>query len=411
MSQSVHTPVSAPPVAPLERSRIEVASQRRIEWQARQQCGQVSAELLSFFHRQALDERERQVREFERRRDEAFRAKAAGRQSERRESHHHARERLAQSEEKHEKAMEELRQAMAARDALVESKQELKSRDHQVAAQEKLMRSNQVRDQWRETTRRHSQGLLRNRRQRGEKRAAYLQQREAELNANQEEERTLKAKILESARRSLERAEADMLEAQTRKAEDREEAAQLRREQDARMREELARANLEAHEHAAKRLQHVHDERDKAAAQVTREIEDKERRMQMQLAQLTQRRRAQAQESARKQEQLDRRLSARRQELDEMAAAREHRLNEKMRRDRDREMQRKAVVTEQMEAHWRTSLALAARKDAYRAKPMGRRGDQELIKMSRSLTDLQVTARQRALSASKAVLNAGDEEV
>jgi hypothetical protein len=427
----------------LERSRIEVASQRRIEWQARQQCGQVSAELLSFFHRQALDERERQVREFERRRDEAFRAKAAGRQSERRESHHHARERLAQSEEKHEKAMEELRQAMAARDALVESKQELKSRDHQVAAQEKLMRSNQVRDQWRETTRRHSQGLLRNRRQRGEKRAAYLQQREAELNANQEEERTLKAKILESARRSLERAEADMLEAQTRKAEDREEAAQLRREEDARMREELARANLEAHEHAAKRLQHVHDERDKAAAQVTREIEDKERRMQMQLAQLTQRRRAQAQarcwagsnrttafghralcvcvfprifgmewqESARKQEQLDRRLSARRQELDETAAAREHRLNEKMRRDRDREMQRKAVVTEQMEAHWRTSLALAARKDAYRAKPMGRRGDQELIKMSRSLTDLQVTARQRALSASKAVLNAGDEEV
>ena len=92
----------------MERSRIEVASQRRIEWQARQQCGQVSAELLSFFHRQALDERERQVREFERRRDEAFRAKAAGRQSERRESHHHARERLAQSEEKHEKAMEEL---------------------------------------------------------------------------------------------------------------------------------------------------------------------------------------------------------------------------------------------------------------------------------------------------------------
>jgi len=138
-------------------------------------------------------------------------------------------------------------------------------------------------------------------------------------------------------------------------------------------------------------------------ADLNAEIEQKEKRMQVQVSQLEARRREAAEASARKQQECDVKHHQLQKRLDAAARANEERLKDKAREAQQREASRRAAQAELIEMHRVADTRLVARKEEHGLVPITRRGDKELKHIARSLSEVQLTARERARKAAKIV--------
>lgn len=172
-------PVTAPVVVREDKARLEVQSQRRMDQLARRQSEQVAKELHSLSRRQELDARISDVRTFEQWRSDAFRAAAEKREQERVELYRSARDRVAQSEEKHQKQIDQLAHEIASREEMVERNRQSKLTSHQREFERKKEQFASVRERWREETRRQEEERERVLRERNEEHASMLETRGA----------------------------------------------------------------------------------------------------------------------------------------------------------------------------------------------------------------------------------------
>ena len=90
-------------------------------------------------------------------------------------------------------------------------------------------------------------------------------------------------------------------------------------------------------------------------------------------------------------------------ELEEQMAANAQRLSDKAAADATREQNRRASQAALIEAHRVADAKVAQQRRAHKERQISRRGDAELERLSRSLSESQLIARERAAKAAKLV--------
>ena len=123
--------------------------------------------------------------------------------------------------------------------------------------------------------------------------------------------------------------------------------------------------------------------------------------METQVARLQARRREQAEQAERRKQELDLKHERLHQQQKKLDAARATQLKLKDQAEAERVAARMAAQAAIIEKHRRSASRLAALKQEHRASGLSHCGDQALQRMSRSLADMQVTARESASQAAR----------
>jgi len=401
-SSSFFSPVSAPPLNAADMARVKVLNERRIDGQLRRQQIAVEREWGSIQKERDLNRRDRDVKEFEERRKRAYLEEAERRATEREERFDMSRASRSRQEERRVQAAVELEHSMERRDAMIASRNELKSREQQQWAQAQSERFESLLHRVKRSKEDQIRAREEELRQRDHEKRLHMQRIEQERAESLEADRRIKAENQARIQYTLAVQEGGAREHLLREQMRREYFIAQRKEADAQKREQAAERNREAAVLVRQRRKALFQDREQQLVNVQEEMQRRERRKDEQLKHMVARQKAKAAAKKKKELETDLKLKEQRRRMLAQDEERHQKLVEKQNADTIRGEARMLSQAQLVEAFRKASEVVLEQKRQYLARPpITHLLEEPLEELSHSLSESQLETRRKALEANE----------